>query len=161
MPSVPQQMRLRIKRHLGYNRPRAVNPAALQLLETHLDQMLSNDDIYGTVGPSLTTLLDRCDKLWRMTDPTDSLVYSQLQQIIGDVNRQTQTATIDDALKKNREAYYKATDDLGFFVNAPNLQRPEKAKFMFVNLGNDFVIAPPGAADTCISDRIFLNLNCA
>ncbi len=161
MPIVPPQMRVRIKRHLGYNRPRAVNPAALQLLDTHLDQMLSNDDIYGATGPSLTTLLDRCDRLWRMTDPTDSLVFSQFQQIIGDTNRQTQTKTIEDALNKNREVYYKSTDDLAFFLNVPNLQRPKNAQYMFVNMGSDYVIAPPGGADTCISDRWYLSLNSA
>ena len=161
MPQVPSALRTRIRRHLGYNRPRAVNPAAFQLFETHLDEILTNDDIYATQGPSITTLLDRCDRLWRQTDPTDSSVYSQLQQIVGDINRQTQTATIEDALNKNREAYYKATDDLAFFINVPNLQRPQNAQYMFVNLGSDFVIAPPGSADTCISDRWYLSLNAA
>lgn len=161
MPTVPATLKNRIKRHLGYNRPRAVNPATLQTLDVHLNSVLENDDIYSQSGPSVTTLLERCDNLWDLTDPTSSKVFSQFQQIIGDVNRQTRTVTIDDVLKKNREAYYKATDDLSFFLNVPNLQRPPNAQYMFVNLGSSYVLAPSGAADTCISDRIWLAANAA
>lgn len=161
MPVVPATLKNRIKRHLGYNRPRAVNPATLQTLDVHLNSILENDDIYAQSGPSITTLLDRCDQLWDLTDPTSNKVFSQFQQIIGDVNRQTRTVTIDDVLKKNREAYYKATDDLAFFVNVPNLQRPTNSQYMFVNLGSSYVLAPPGAADTCTSDRLWLASNAA
>ena len=157
MPIVPTNLRNRVKRHLGYNRPRGVNPRTVQILETHFNSVLENGDIYSRDGPSLINLVERCDKLWRMTDPTDSLAYSQFQQIIGDVNRQTRSTTIDDALRKNREVYLKACDDLAFFLNVPNLQRPDNARYMFVNQGSDYVFAPPGAADTCVSDRLFLS----
>jgi hypothetical protein len=161
MPSVPATLKNRVKRHLGYNRPRAVNPATLATLDTHLNSILENDDIYSRDGPSVINLLDRCDNLWDLQDPTSSKVFSQFQQIIGDVNRQTRTVTINDVLKTNREAYYKATDDLAFFLNIPNLQRPQNAQYLFVNLGSSYVLAPPGAADTCISDRIWLATNWA
>lgn len=161
MPVVTATLRNRIKRHLGYNRPRAVNAASLQQLDAHLNSVIENDDIYARNGPSIVNLLDRCDRLWDLTDPTDSKVFTQFQQIIGDVNRQTRTVTIDNAIKQNREAYYKACDDLAFYVNVPNLQRPTNAATMFVNLGSSYVLAPPGAADTCISDRLYLQMNYA
>lgn len=161
MPTVPTTLKNRVKRHLGYNRPRAVNPATIATLDTHLNSILENDDIYAQNGPSVTSLLDRCDNLWDLTDPTSSKVFSQFQQIIGDVNRQTRTVTIDDVLKKNREAYYKATDDLAYFLNVPNLQRPTNSQYLFTNLGSSYVLAPSGAADTCISDRLWLSANAA
>lgn len=161
MPVVATNLRGRIKRHLGYNRPRAVNPATLATLDTHLNSILENDDIYARDGPSIINLLDRCDNLWDLTDPTSSKVFSQFQQIIGDVNRQTRTVTIQDVLKLNREAYYIATDDLAYFVNVPNLQRPTNSQYLFTNLGSSYVLAPPGAADTCISDRLWLSTHCA
>jgi hypothetical protein len=157
MPSVPTTLKNRVKRHLGYNRPRAVNPGTIATLDTHLDSVLENDDIYSLNGPSVINLLNRCDNLWDLTDPTSSKVFSQFQQIIGDVNRQTRTVTIDNVLKQNREAYYKATDDLAFFFNVPNLQRPTNSQYLFTNLGSSYVLAPSGAADTCVSDRIYLS----
>ncbi|NJL10943.1 MAG: hypothetical protein HC908_14310 [Calothrix sp. SM1_7_51] len=161
MSVVPTDLKDRIKLHLGYDRPRAVNPASLQQFEAHLNSMVNNYGIYGKKGPTITNLVEKCDKLFRMTDPTDTLVFSQFQQIIGDVNRQTRTVTIDDVVKKNREAYFLACDDLAFQLNIPNLRRPDRAAYTFVNLGSEYVISPPGAADTCLSDRIWLSLNCA
>jgi hypothetical protein len=161
MPSVPITLKNRIKRHLGYNRPRAVNPSTIATLDTHLDSILENDDIYSMNGPSIVNLLNRCDELWELTNPLSSKVFSQFQQIIGDVNRQTRTVTINDVLKSNREAYYLATDDLSYFVNVPNLQRPRNAQYLFTNLGSAYVLAPSGAADTCVSDRLWLSLNAA
>jgi hypothetical protein len=161
MPSVPTNLKNRIKRHLGYNRPRAVNPSTLATLDTHLNSILENDDIYSRNGPSIINLLDRCDELWDLTNPLSSKVFSQFQQIIGDVNRQTRTVTINDVLKSNREAYYLATDDLSYFVNVPNLQRPKNSQYLFTNLGSSYVLAPSGAADSCVSDRIYLSSNAA
>lgn len=161
MPVLPTNIRDRIASHLGYDRPRAVNPATMQTFDTHVQSFLNNNSINGSLGPTVINLLNRCDRLFRMTDPTDTLVYSQFQQIIGDVNRQTRSLTIDDALKKNREVYYQACDDLAFQLNVPNLRRPGAAAYMFTNLGSEYVLAPSGAADTCISDRIYLSLNYA
>jgi len=162
MPIVPDEIKNRVKKHLGYNRPRAINPATASVFETNLNSVINNGDIYSRSGPSLINYLERCDKLWRMTDPTDPLVFSQFQQIIGDVNRQTRSVTIDDVLKKNREAYYKATDDLANFVNVQNLARVETAAYLFDTVGgSEYVFAPPGAADTCVSDRIYLSINYA
>ncbi len=161
MPILPNDLKTRIASHLGYDRPRAVNPATLQIFDTHVNSLLTNNSIHGTKGPTIANLVKRCDKLFRMTDPTDSIVFSQFQQIIGDVNRQTRTATIDDVLKKNREAYLKACDDLAFQLNVPNLRRPDTAAYMFTNLGSEYVLSPPGAADTCVSDRLYLSLHCA
>jgi hypothetical protein len=161
MPIVPTDIKARIASHLGYDRPRGINPATLQMFETHLNSIINNHSLWGKTGPTIINLLNRCDKLFRMTDPTDSLVFSQFQQILGDVNRQTRTATIDDVLKKNREVYYKACDDLAFQLNVPNLRRPGDAAYLFANLGNTYVLAPPGAADTCVSDRMWMAANCA
>lgn len=161
MPSVPTNLKNRIKRHLGYNRPRAVNPSTIATLDTHLNSILENDDIYSRDGPSIINLLERCDELWELTDPLSSKVFGQFQQIIGDVNRQTRSVSINDALKSNREAYYLATDDLAYFVNVPNLQRPRSSQYLFTNLGSSYVLAPSGAADSCVSDRIYLSLNAA
>lgn len=161
MPSVPTNLKNRIKRHLGYNRPRAVNPSTIATLDTHLNSILENDDIYSRNGPSIINLLDRCDELWDLTNPLSSKVFSQFQQIIGDVNRQTRSVAINDVLKSNREAYYLATDDLSYFVNVPNLQRPTNSQYLFTNLGSSYVLAPSGAADSCVSDRIYLSLNAA
>lgn len=157
MPSVPISLKNRIKRHLGYNRPRAVNPSTIATLDTHLNSILENDDIYSRDGPSVINLLERCDELWDLTNPLSSKVFSQFQQIIGDVNRQTRTVTINDVLKSNREAYYLATDDLSYFVNVPNLQRPRNSQYLFTNLGSSYVLAPSGAADSCVSDRLLLS----
>lgn len=161
MPSVPTTLKNRIKRHLGYNRPRAVNPSTITTLDTHLNSILENDDIYAKDGPSIINLLDRCDELWELTNPLSSKVFGQFQQIIGDVNRQTRSTSINDALKSNREAYYLATDDLAFFVNVPNLQRPINSQYLFTNLGSSYVLAPSGAADSCVSDRVYLSLSAA
>ncbi len=161
MPQVPETIRNRVRRHLGYNSPRGVNPATKARLQESFESMESNDDIYGRPGPSVITYLERCERLWRLTDPTDSATFSQFQQIIGDVNRQTRTLTIQDALKDNKEAYYLATDDLAHFLNVPNLQRPNMSAYVFAKYGHDYVLTPPGAADTCISDRIYLSRNYA
>lgn len=161
MPIVPNELRDRIKRHLGYNRPRAINPATMQKFDEHLNSILTNGDIYSKTGPSIINLVERCDELWEATDPLSSKLYSQFQQIIGDVNRQTRTVTMQDALKNAKELYLNATDELAFYVNLPNLQRPINAQHQFYNLGGEYVLAPPGAADTCISDRIWLSNNAA
>lgn len=161
MPIVPVNLKNRVKRHLGYNRPRAVNPATLATLDTHLNSILENDDIYSLDGPSVVNLTNRCDSLWDLTDPTSPKVFTQFQQIVGDLNRQTRMVTIDSVLKQNREAYYKSTDDLAFFLNVPNLQRPNNSQYLFTNLGSSYVLAPPGAADTCVSDRLWLSVNAA
>lgn len=161
MPVLPQELLNRVKRHLGYNRPRAVNPSTLATLTTHVNSIIENGDIYARNGPSIVTLLDRCDNLWDLTDPTSNKVFTQFQQIIGDVNRQTRTVSIDSVLKQNREVYYKATDDLAYFLNVPNLQRPMNSTYLFTNLGSSYVLATPGAADTCISDRLWLSANWA
>lgn len=161
MPIIPSNLKDKIALHLGYDRPRAVNPVTLQQFHAHVNSIVNNNSIWGKQGPTITNLIERCDKLFRMTDPTDSLVFSQFQQILGDVNRQTRTATIDDVLKKNREVYYRACDDLAFGLNIPNLRRPDAAAYLFTNLGSSYVLAPPGAADTCVSDRIWLSFNYA
>lgn len=161
MVAVPVDIKVRIASHLGYDRPRAVNPATLQQFDTHLNSLINNNSLWGRKGPTIDNLLNRCDKLFRMTDPTDDLVFSQFQQILGDVNRQTRTATINDAISKNREVYYKACDDLAFQLNVPNLRRPGNAAYLFANLGSTYVITPTGAADTCVSDRLFLSINYA
>lgn len=161
MPTLPTNIKNRIASHLGYDRPRAINPATLQLFNTHLNSLINNHSIWSKTGPTIINLLQRCDKLFRMTDPTDTLVFSQFQQIVGDINRQTRSVTIDDVLKKNREAYLKACDDLAFQLNVPNLRRPDAAAYMFTNLGNEYVLAPLGAADTCVSDRLYMSSNYA
>ncbi len=156
---VSTEIKDRIRIHLGYDRPRAINPATLQLFEQHLNSIFNDSSLWSKTSPSIINLLERCDKIFRMTDPTDSLVFSQFQQIIGDVNRSTRTLTIDDVIKKNREAYYLACDDLAFQLNVPNLRRPGMAVSNFTSLGSSYVISPPGNADTCVSDRIYLSLN--
>lgn len=161
MPQVPESLRNRVRRHLGYSAPRGVNPATKARLQESFESMEANDDIYASQGPSVKALVDKCDRLWDLTDPTNSASFSQFQQIIGDVNRQTRTLTIQDAIKVVWEAYYLATDQLAHFLNVPNLQRPNMSAYVFAKYGHDYVLTPPGAADTCISDRIYLSRNYA
>lgn len=161
MPKIPQALKQRIAAHLGYSRPRGVNPSLLQIFNQNCDQMYSNSDIYGRQGQSVTTLLNRCDQAFRASDFTDTAAFSQFQQILGDVNRQTRTLTIDDIIGKARELYILCCDDLAKFINIPNLQRPETAEKWFARLGDSYVKVAPNIPDTCISDRIWLSANYA
>jgi hypothetical protein len=159
MPILSQSLRNRCARHLGYNRPRGVSPSLLQIFNQNCNNIWSNDDVSSTTGQSVVSLLNRCDKLFRATDPTDTIAFSQFQVILGDVNRQTRTLTIDDVTTKAREMYYIACDDLAYFLNVPNLQRPDVARRFTASLGDTFVQVTPNVPDTCISDRVYLSEN--
>lgn len=160
MPILSQVLRGRIARHLGYERPRGASPTLLQIFNENCNGILANDDITSTTGPSVVSLLTRCDKLFRATDPTDTVAFSQFQVILGDVDRQTRTLTLDDAVTKAREMYLLACDDLAYFLNVPNLQRPDNARRYTASLGDTFVKVVPNIPDTCISDRLYLSENC-
>jgi hypothetical protein len=159
MPSIPQHLRQRIAQHLGYSRPRAVSPRLLQIFNQNCNQMQSNLDIFGSSGVSISTLLQKCDDSFKATNFTDNAAFSQFQQVLGDVNRRTRTLTLDDVLSKLRENYLLCCDDLGKFINVPNLQRNEVAQKYTSNIGDSYVLVNPNIPDTCISDRIYLEAN--
>lgn len=159
MPKINPELKSRIARHLGYSRPKGVNPTLLQIFNQHCNQLLSNDDIYARNGQSVVVLLDRCDKTFNATDFTDESAFTQFQQILGDINRRTRTLSIDDVIVKAREMYIAACDDLARFLNVPNLQRPEVVSKMQANLGDTYVQVAPNVPDTCTSDRIWLSSN--
>lgn len=156
MPTIPLHLKQRIAQHLGYSRPRGVNPALLQIFNQNASQIMSNDDIYGKTGQSITTLIDRCDSAFRLTDFSDTAAFSQFQQILGDVNRQTRTLSIEDIAGYARELYLIACDDLAKFIHVPNLQRTEVASRYQARLGDTFIQVSPSIPDTCISDRLYL-----
>jgi hypothetical protein len=156
MPQIPLHLKQRIAQHLGYSRPRGVTPPLLQIFNQNCSQILSNNDIYGTTGQTITTLLDRCDSAFRLTDFSDTAAFSQFQQILGDVNRQTRTLSIEDISGYARELYLIACDDLARFIHVPNLQRPENASKYQARLGDTFLQVSPEIPDTCISDRLYL-----
>jgi hypothetical protein len=156
MPSIPQYLRQRVSQHLGYSRPRAISPSLLQIFNQNCNEIQSNDDIFGTTGLTITTLLAKCDKAFLATDFTDDSAFSQFQQVLGDVNRRTRTLTLDDIISKLRENYLLCCDDLARFINVPNLQRPEVAQKHFSRQGDSYVLVKPNIPDTCISDRIYL-----
>jgi hypothetical protein len=157
MPKLSPILKNRVARHLGYSRPRGVAPTLLQIFNQNCNQLLSNDDIYATTGQSVVVLLNRCDVAFKATDFTDSSAFSQFQQVLGDVNRQTRTLTIDDVIGKARDLYYIACDDLAKFINVPNLQRTEVAERWFNRLGEGYVQVAPNVPDTCVSDRLYLS----
>lgn len=157
MPKITPDIRNRIARHLGYSRPRGVNPTLLQIFNQHCNQILSNNDIYAQDGQSIMTLLDRCDKTFKATDFTDESAFTQFQQILGDINRRTRTLSIDDVIIKAKEMYLIACDDLARFINVPNLQRTEVVSKLQARLGDTYVQVSPNIPDTCVSDRIYLS----
>lgn len=159
MPQIPLTMKQRIAQHLGYSRPRGVVPALLQIFNQNCSQILSNADIYGKTGQSISNLLARCDSAFRLTDFSDTSAFSQFQQILGDVNRQTRTLSIEDISGYARELYLIACDDLARFIHVPNLQRAEVASKYQARLGDTFIQVSPSIPDTCVSDRLYLRDN--
>ena len=156
MPQLPLQMKQRVAQHLGYSRPRGVVPSLLQIFNQNCSQILSNADIFGSTGQSVSNLLERCDDAFRLTDFSDPAAFSQFQQILGDVNRQTRTLSIEDISGYARELYLIACDDLAKFLHVPNLQRQDIANKYQARLGDTFIQVSPSIPDTCISDRLFL-----
>lgn len=148
----------RVREHLGYNVPRGI-PAGLEMrLGEAMDLIRSNYAYYGNGG--IQYWLDRCDGALIASDPTDTRCYTQRQLILGDVNRSTTTLSSRE-IDFWWELYLKQTDQLAFKLNVPNLRRPENAQILWVRYGEDYVQGIPGPPDTCISDRIYLNLNYA
>lgn len=145
--------------HLGYSRPRGVSPPLLQIFNQNCKQVLSNADIFGTTGQSLTILVERCDSAFRATDFTDEAAFSQFQTTLGDVNRQVRTLTIRDIQAYAEELYLVACDKLAMFLHVPNLQRPDNASKYGARLGDTYMQVSPEIPDTCVSDRIFLSEN--
>lgn len=157
MPVIPQSIRERIAQHLGYSRPRGVNPTLLQIFNQNCNSILSNSDIYGTTGQSVVNLLERCDDAFLATNYRSEQAFTQFQQVLGDVNRRTRTLTLREFINEAKELYLMACDDLAVFINVPNLQRPEVVKEHFHRLGDTFVQVSPNIPDTCITDRVILS----
>jgi hypothetical protein len=120
---------------------------------------MSNDDIFGTTGQSLTILVNRCDEAFRLTNFSDTAAFSQFQTILGDVNRQTKTLSIKDITAYAEELYLVSCDKLAAFLHVPNLQRPDNAFKYGARLGDTYMQVSPEIPDTCVSDRIYLYEN--
>ncbi len=157
MPKIPQLLKQRVAQHLGYSRPRGVQPTLLRIFNRSCDSMLSNADIFGRTGQSVIILVERCDQAFLATDFTDESAFSQFQQILGDVNRRTRTVTLEDMVSKARELYLIECDNLAKFINVPNLQRKEVAAQWHGSLGDTYMEVAPNVPDTCVSDRLYLS----
>lgn len=159
MPELDNDLKSRVKQHLGYSRPRGIAPSLLQIFNQNCKQFQSNSDIYGTTGISVTILVERCDFAVRCTNAQDTAAFSQFQQILGDVNRQTRTLSIKDIVGMAQEYYLLETDKLAMFMGGiPNLMRPEVAQ-KYYTATDSFVNISPEVPDTCVSDRIYLGNN--
>lgn len=157
MPRIPLQLKQRVAQHLGYSRPRGVNPALLQIFNQNCNQIQSNEDIYGKTGQSVIILVERCDIAFKATDFSDNAAFSKFQQILGDVNRQTRTLDIADIAGRAEQLYLMSCDKLALFIHVPNLQREEIAAKYQARLGDTFMQVSPEIPDTCVSDRLYLN----
>jgi hypothetical protein len=120
---------------------------------------MSNDDIFGATGQSLTILVNRCDEAFNLTNFSDPAAFSQFQTILGDVNRQTKTLSIKDISAYAEELYLVACDKLAMFLHVPNLQRADNAFKYGARLGDTYMQVSPEIPDTCVSDRIYLYEN--
>lgn len=159
MPELDPDLKARVKQHLGYNRPRGISPALLQIFNQNCKQFQSNSDIYGTTGQSVLTLVERCDFAFRCTDAQDTAAFSQFQTILGDINRQTRTLSIKDIIGMAQEYYLVETDKLAMYMGGiPNLMRPEVAQKYYA-ASDSYVQVSPEIPDTCVSDRLYLSLN--
>lgn len=146
----------RVREHLGYNVPRGVPAGLEQRLQEAVAEIRSNEAYHGVHG--ITYWLERCDRALIASDPTSAEAYAQRQLILGDVNRSTTTISSRD-IDFWFELYLKQTDQLAFKLNVPNLRRPDKAAWLWVRWGSDYVAALPGAPDTCLSDRLYWHFN--
>lgn len=158
MPELDSDLKARVKQHLGYSRPRGISSALLQIFNQNCKQFPSNADIYGTTGQSVQILVERCDFAFRCTNAQDSAAFSQFQQILGDVNRQTRTLSIKEIVGMAKEYYMNECDNLAAFISVPNLMRPEVAQ-KYYQATDSYVMISPEVPDTCVSDRLYLSLN--
>jgi hypothetical protein len=157
MPQIDDDLKNRIKQHLGYNRPRGLSPALLQIFNQNCKQFQSNSDIYGTTGQSLTIIVARCDFAFRCTDVQDTAAVTQYQQILGDVIRSTRTFTLKEIMTSAEEKYMMECDKLAMFMGGiPNLQRPEVFS-KYYSATDSYVQVSPEIPDTCVSDRLILS----
>lgn len=158
MPELPIDLKIRVQQHLGYASPRQ-NVALFQIFNQNCTQFQSSQDIYGTTGITITTLLDRCDFAFRMKDPSDTAAFTQFQQILGDVNRQTRTLSIKDIIDAAHEYYMQCCDQLARFMGTGvvNLQRPENQRKYAGTIGDTYMLVSPSIPDTCVSDRLYLS----
>ena len=158
MPVLSNLDQQRARSHLGYTLPAGVPAFAEVRIQEAFQNIYSNHDYHGKGG--IQYWLDRCDAALDASDPVGSDAFLRKQLITGDINR----ATIDVRsldIDFWWELYLKQTDQLAFKLNVPNFRRPENAAYIWQNWSTSYIQGIPGPPDTCISDRLWLNLNFA
>jgi len=160
MVELPIDLRLRVAQHLGYSAPRQ-NAALAQIFDQNCKQFGSINDVLGTKGNTVFTLVERCDFAFRMCNPSDTAAFSQLQVILGDVNRNTRTLSIKDLTDQAYEYYMWCCDQLAMFMGLGvyNLQRPSTKNKLAGTIGDSYMLIAPEVPDTCVSDRLYLSRN--
>jgi hypothetical protein len=148
MPALASIDKSRVRYHLRYCAPNSIPAGDAGRLELQLNS-IPDDYTAGRIKHHL----DRCD------EALDKTAYSQQQLVLGDINRNTTTATNKDFIQIWR-AYLFETDHLAYLLNVPNYADPATGYGRFVRYGDASVLASSiGVPDTCVGDRIYLSNN--
>ncbi len=151
MPALSELDKSRCRFHLGFG---AGVPARL---EEAMNLLQDDYEVRRT-----QEILERCDRAFEATEILgDTSRFHTKELYAGDINR----SILRESARDSRtwwENYLKETDLLAAHpLWVPNYRREENLRYRFARTGAEFIMAVPGPADTCISDRIFFSSNFA
>jgi hypothetical protein len=155
MPTLSELDKSRCRFHLGFGAgvpagDRARLEEAMNLLQDDYEVRRCQE------------ILQRCDRAFEATEILgDSSRFDTKELYAGDINR----TILRESARDSRtwwENYLKETDLLAAHpLWVPNYRREENLRYRFARTGAEFIMAVPGPADTCISDRLFFSSNFA
>lgn len=158
MPALTEADKQRARWHL-YGSGGGVPAGDKAAIEEAIDNLPDNYTVQ-----QVRRQLDRCDAAWEKTDvngTSDPPVF-QREITSGDINRSVVRSAQDKRLVDYYwQIYYKEVEDLARILWVPEYRTPENDHWRFARSGGEYVMSLPGAADSCVSDRIYLSINYA
>lgn len=98
--------------------------------------------------------LDRCDRAWELSElANDGGRFQTKTLYAGDLNR----SILNISAKDNRiwsENYVQETDKLAQMLWVPSYRREESLRYRFARIGQEYINAIPGVADTVGVSRV-------
>lgn len=151
MSALSELDKSRCRFHLGYG---AGVPAGDRARLEEAMNLLQDDHELKRIKE----ILSRCDRAFEATELLgDTSRFDSKELYTGDINRSVLRETTRDS-RAWWENYLKETDLLAAHpLWVPNYRQEGNLRYRFARIGAEFIMAVPGPADTCVSDRLQLS----
>ena len=105
---------------------------------------------------NIVTLIERCERAFRLTELANPAVKSRVEQIAGDTDRTLAYSDYAQSSAIWNKEYLKQCDFLAQALWVPNYKDPGVARYRFERTGAEFIQAIPGFPTMSIASRFYL-----